>query len=192
MRTKHISEFRSGKTAARATRGEPGAVKPLNSAAAKPYLIHSAKLSFSTAIAERTIVQGVLRGRSPLASLRRLAPCRAAKLRLRNSGSIYINVLFRDEWPRTILREDLAMAKNSAKASITARLAAPSRAGARTATRNSASEIFSMPLWRAFGLTATENFRAMAESSANWKSINAEVNKPDQPACLCTISSTCW
>lgn len=59
------------------------------------------------------------------------------------------------------------MAKNSAKASITARLAAPSRAGARTATRNSDSEIFSTPIWRAFALTTTEKFRAMAKSSAN-------------------------
>ncbi|MDP9130693.1 MAG: hypothetical protein M3N35_09930 [Candidatus Binatota bacterium] len=59
------------------------------------------------------------------------------------------------------------MPKYSAKASITARLAAPSRAGARTATQNSDSEIFSTPLWRAFGLTRTENFRAMADSSAN-------------------------
>ena len=59
------------------------------------------------------------------------------------------------------------MAKDSAKASIAARLAAPSRAGAWTATRNSDSEIFSTPIWRAFGLTASENFRAMATSSAN-------------------------
>ena len=59
------------------------------------------------------------------------------------------------------------MAKYSAKAPIIARLAAPSRAGARTATRNSDSEIFSTPIWRALGLTTTENFRAMVKSSAN-------------------------
>ena len=78
-----------------------------------------------------------------------------------------------------ILIVDLAIPKWRASSSISATLALPSRAGSRTAARNSFSPIFVIVTDLALGCTVTEIRRAMADDIGhNAARINGGLGKP--------------